>query len=425
MTRKYGLHKCLQFGLAGLLGWLIVSILTAKTQAQQSNIVPDNTLASESSQVIGNFQGHSNLGQGNAGNIIIDARENVLFDGANAYSGIGNEAVGNAGNISIKAGLVSLSNNTYMSASTSGRGNAGIININARDSVSFDQKSYAYSLTTTEGIGKSGNVNINARSLSVKNGSQLSASTFGRGDAGNVSINASDTVHFDGADSVAFSISGSGAVGKAGGINITTGSIFVTNNARILAITSGRGDAGNVNINASDIAFFDMGSQAFALVDARGVGKAGTININTRKLSVNNGSQLSASSFGQGDAGNVTINASDTVHFDGANSAAFSISGAGTVAKAGGINITTGLLSVTNGAFLTTSILGQGDAGNVSIDARDTVVFDGIGSNGLNSAAPTPFKGAVEMSKLTRKVSSVSKRVQSQLKKAILLPVPN
>ncbi|MDZ7954368.1 hypothetical protein [Nostoc sp. DedQUE09] len=57
MTRKYGLHKCLQFGLAGLLGWLIVSILTAKTQAQQSNIVPDNTLGADFSQVIGNFQG--------------------------------------------------------------------------------------------------------------------------------------------------------------------------------------------------------------------------------------------------------------------------------------------------------------------------------------------------------------------------------
>ncbi|MFN6455014.1 MAG: filamentous hemagglutinin N-terminal domain-containing protein [Nostoc sp. EfeVER01] len=329
----------------------------------------------------------SNLGQGNAGNIIIDARENVLFDGANAFSGIGNEAVGNAGNISIKAGLVSLSNNTYLSASTSGRGNAGIININARDSVSFDQKSYAYSLTTTEGVGKSGDVNINARSLSVKNGSQLSASSFGRGDAGNVTINASDTVHLDGADSAALSILGEGAVGKAGDINITTKSLFVTNNAGLLAITSGQGDAGNVNINASDIGFFDVGSQAFVLVNPRGVGKAGTININTRKLSVNNGSQLSASSFGQGDAGNVTINASDTVNFDGANSAAFSISGAGTVAKAGGINITTGLLSVTNGAFLTTSTLGRGDAGNVSIDARDTVVFDGIGSNGLNSAA--------------------------------------
>ncbi|MHC5823924.1 MAG: two-partner secretion domain-containing protein [Nostoc sp.] len=57
MTKQYGLYKCLQFGLAGLLGWLIVSIFTAKTQAQQSNIVPDKTLGAESSQVIGNFRG--------------------------------------------------------------------------------------------------------------------------------------------------------------------------------------------------------------------------------------------------------------------------------------------------------------------------------------------------------------------------------
>ncbi|MEH2160723.1 MAG: hypothetical protein V7K38_06665 [Nostoc sp.] len=57
MTIKYGLHKCLQFGLAGLLGWLSANISTAKTQAQQSNIVPDKTLGAESSQVISNFQG--------------------------------------------------------------------------------------------------------------------------------------------------------------------------------------------------------------------------------------------------------------------------------------------------------------------------------------------------------------------------------
>jgi len=56
MTIKYGLNRCLQFGLAGLLGCLSVSLLASKTQAQQSNIVPDNTLGAESSQVIGNFQ---------------------------------------------------------------------------------------------------------------------------------------------------------------------------------------------------------------------------------------------------------------------------------------------------------------------------------------------------------------------------------
>ncbi|WP_392482461.1 hypothetical protein [Nostoc sp. C110] len=57
MTSNYGLNRCLQFGLAGLLGCLSVSLLTSKTQAQQSNIVPDNTLGAESSQVIDNFQG--------------------------------------------------------------------------------------------------------------------------------------------------------------------------------------------------------------------------------------------------------------------------------------------------------------------------------------------------------------------------------
>ena len=57
MTIKYGLNKCLQFRLAGLLGCLSVSLFTSKTQAQQSNILPDNTLGAESSQVIDNFQG--------------------------------------------------------------------------------------------------------------------------------------------------------------------------------------------------------------------------------------------------------------------------------------------------------------------------------------------------------------------------------
>ncbi|MBD2342129.1 filamentous hemagglutinin N-terminal domain-containing protein [Calothrix sp. FACHB-156] len=334
----------------------------------------------------GAFISSSTLGQGNAGNIIIDARENVLFDRASAFSGVGNQALGNAGNIYIKAGLVSLKNNTYLSASTSGRGNAGIININASNSIFFDNRSYAYSLTTTEGVGKSGNVNINARSLSLKNGSQLSASTFGQGDAGNVTINASDTVNFDGVASAAFSIADTGAVGKAGTINITTNSLFVTNNAGLYSSTNARGDAGNVNISASNIAFFDVGSQVFALVNSRGVGKAGRININTEKLSVNNASQLSVSSFGQGNAGNVTINATDRVNFDGAASGAFSISGTGAVGKGGGINISTGSLFVTNGAFLTASTLGIGDAGTVDIDARDRVVFDGVGSNRLNSA---------------------------------------
>jgi large exoprotein involved in heme utilization and adhesion len=47
----------------------------------------------------------------------------------------------------------------------------------------------------------------------------------------------------------------------------------------------------------------------------------------------------------------------------------------------GDINITTRLLSVTGGAFFSTSTLGQGDAGNINITAIDRVSFNGaVGS---------------------------------------------
>ncbi|MEH1962486.1 MAG: hypothetical protein V7L05_22070 [Nostoc sp.] len=59
MTIKYRLNRCLQFGLAGFLICLSFSIFTSKTQTQQSNILPDNTLSTESSQVIGNYQGQA------------------------------------------------------------------------------------------------------------------------------------------------------------------------------------------------------------------------------------------------------------------------------------------------------------------------------------------------------------------------------
>jgi large exoprotein involved in heme utilization and adhesion len=59
MTIKYGLNRCLQFGLAGFLGCISLGIFTSKTQAQQSNILPDNTLGAEFSQVIGNYQGQA------------------------------------------------------------------------------------------------------------------------------------------------------------------------------------------------------------------------------------------------------------------------------------------------------------------------------------------------------------------------------
>ncbi|MBR8839908.1 MAG: filamentous hemagglutinin N-terminal domain-containing protein [Stigonema ocellatum SAG 48.90 = DSM 106950] len=347
----------------------------------------------------------STSGTGDAGSIIINARDTVSFDGVGsnggsvAFSNVGAGAIGKGGTLSINAGSLFVTKGAALDASTSGTGNAGNININtASQFVTNDAKVH----TRTLGQGNGGIININTGSLSVTNGAQIDVSTSGTGDAGNVNITARDTVSFDGVgkngSSAAFSNVGAGAAGKGGDININTGSLSVTDGARLDASSSGPRDAGNVTITARDRVSFDgvgsnqTSSYAFSNVGAGAAGKGGDININTGSLSVTNGARLDASTSGTGDAGNVKITAHDTVSFDGvgsngASSFAFSSVGSGATGKGGDININTGSLSVTNGARLDASTSGPRDAGNINITARDTVSFDGVGSNGSSSSA--------------------------------------
>jgi large exoprotein involved in heme utilization and adhesion len=358
-----------------------------------------------------------------AGDIDINATGTINLNDSFLSSQVQPGAVGNGGNINITAGSLSVTNGAVLAASTFGQGDAGSVNINARDSVSFDGLrsggliSQAISAVSSRAVGKGGDINITTGSLSVTNGAFLSATTFGRGDAGNVNINARDTVFFDGVSSnglpsAAESLVGSSAavengevfdpvdngdvikaVGNGGDINITTGSLFLTNGAQLVTTTLGQGNAGSVNINARDTVSFDgitsngyFLSAAFSSVGKTGQGNGGDIRITTGELSLTNGGVLTAYTEGQGNAGSVIVNARNRVSFDGTtsvggfvtSSAAFSSVEQTGRGNGGDIRITTGELSLTNGGSLKANTEGQGDAGSVIIDARDTVSLQGV-----------------------------------------------
>jgi len=338
----------------------------------------------------------TSYGQGDAGNVNIDARDTVSFDGFNkvddgtpsgAFSNVESpNAVGNGGVININTGSLSLSNGAVINSRTRGQGNAGSVNIKARETVSFDRSSSALSSVEPTGVGNGGDINITTGSLALTNGGELIATTYGRGDAGNVNIYARDTVSFDGVDrrtpSGAFSnVLSRNAVGNGGVINITTGSLYLSNGAVVNARTYGQGNAGDVNINARDTVSFDRSSYALSSVESTGVGKGGDITITTGSLALTNGGELIATTYGRGDAGNVNIYARDTVSFDGVDrrtpSGAFSnVLLPNAVGNGGVINITTGSLYLSNGAVVNARTYGQGNAGSVKINARDTVSFD-------------------------------------------------
>ncbi|WP_181280689.1 filamentous hemagglutinin N-terminal domain-containing protein [Aphanothece hegewaldii] len=247
-----------------------------------------------------------------------------------------------------------------------------------------------------------GNIRINGHNLDILGGSVLLAgieSELGarESQAGTIEINTTGTITLtDG--SLISNIVKQGSVGNSGEINITTRSLSITKGASVQASTSGQGNAGNINIIAQKSVILDgtdltgYPSSIFNTVRQEAVGKGGTINITTEELSVTNGALLNVGTYGIGDAGNINIIAIEKVSFDGADlagysSAAISEVNINAIGNGGSIKITTGDLTMTDSAYLSVGTDGQGDAGSIIINARNTVSFDGVGSNNAPSLA--------------------------------------
>jgi filamentous hemagglutinin family protein len=246
------------------------------------------------------------------------------------------------------------------------------------------------SYATTPG-GKGGDINVNSESLDLSDGAQISASTFGRANAGNVTVN-SKTIDIDGVNSnniaagIVSSVAETG-IGKAGGIQITTDNLRVTNGGQIGSSTFGRGNAGNITITANDTVSFsgvanEISSGAFSNVQGKAEGDGGNVNVTAKSLSLTDGGTLTASTFAQGNAGNITVNVK-TIDVDGVGSnnvsSSIDIRLAETgIGKAGEIQVTTDNLRVTNGGQIGSSTFGRGNAGNITITANDTVSFSRV-----------------------------------------------
>jgi filamentous hemagglutinin family protein len=367
------------------------------------------------------------LGVGTLGSVNLSAGDRVSLDHTDVYNRVQPTGIGNTGDINITTGSLSLINAAQLVSATDGQGNGGSININARDTVSFDI-SRIYNVVQSPGVGNAGEINITTGSLFVR-GAGLTSFSTGQGNSSTVNINARDTVSFFDGASVLTRVQSTG-VGNAGDINITTGSfsltrgqmssnglvlgipgnininardtVSLTQNAFLSASSVAPKDSGSVNIKAGDSVSIDGGSSIQTQLgrnlsltpEETDIGNAGDINITTGLFSLTNGSYLYSDTDGQGNAGSVNINARDRVSIDGEYSAEIISGGrsigtiyntssiftrvfSGAVGQGGDVTITTGSLFLTNGGAVNTSTAGQGNAGRVTINARDSVQISG------------------------------------------------
>ncbi|MBW4457394.1 MAG: filamentous hemagglutinin N-terminal domain-containing protein [Nostoc indistinguendum CM1-VF10] len=369
----------------------------------------------------------STEGLGNAGNVTVRARDAVTLADASILSTVERAGVGKGGNIDINAATLSLIDSAQLVTATreasatapAGRGDAGNVNIKVTSAVEIAGEkngipSGIRSQVDTGTVGNGGNITIDSGSFSLRDRAVLTSSTSGLGNAGNVTVQVQDAVSLADNASILSTVDERG-VGKGGNIDINAATLSLIDGAQLLTLTrgasatapAGRGDAGNVNINVTgsvDIAGEknNFNSGIFSFVDTGTVGNGGNITIDSGSFSLSDGAQIAASTFGQGNAGNVTVRTRDAVSLAD-NVSIFSTVESGGVGKAGNIDILAATLSLTDGAQLETATrgtsaiapAGRGDAGNVNINVTGSVEIVGERNGILSKISSSVNTGAV------------------------------
>ena len=158
----------------------------------------------------------------------------------------------------------------------------------------------------------------------------------------------------------------------------------------VSASTFGAGDGGNLTVNASKVQL--LGTSANGLPSALGAGagegssgNAGNVRINTSSLLVRDGARISARTQSSGIGGSLTVKASDSVQLSGAGSGLLVDATAG--GTAGNLMVETREMSVVGGAEVTVSSP-KGQAGDLTIQANSLLLNQG------NLSAETAKSGA-------------------------------
>ncbi len=322
-------------------------------------------------------------GNGNAGDIEVVADRTLLEGrGAGIRSQVRSTATGNGGGIRVTSPSLLLANGALILTETSGRGDTGPVRVTA-DQIDLTEGSDIGSQVNSGGRGNSAQVIVNTRALSIALGSLISTSTFGQGNGGDLQVRA-ETIALEGTGSVIGSQVAFSGTGRSGDVTVVAQRISGLPGAAITASTFGQGNAGNVKVVADDITL--LGSEIGSSVGLTGKGRAGDVTVEAGALTLGQGAVVSASTEGQGNAGRIRILADQiTVAGTGAGSqfaSAIASQVAPTATGQGGdIVIEAQDLQVLAGASISAGTAGQGNGGSIRLVA-DRITIDGTTPDG-------------------------------------------
>lgn len=275
---------------------------------------------------------------------------------------------------------------------------------------------YTQIVAFTQGnaTGATGNLTIKTRRLTIRDGAFIGNSAIGNGDAGNVTVLASELVELIGVDPAdpffasgifsqavpdTDSIDNVVPIGSGGNITIETQRLLIQDGGLIASSTFTAGQAGNVTIKAAESVELigtnpdsglsggiTTGVEVDSITGIRGTGNGGNLTIQTRRLLVQGGGQIGSSTRADGNAGDLFIDASDSVELIGTALVADAELGSsglfvsaergfdgeeGATGNVGNLTVNTRRLLIQDGGRISADNFGLATGGDLTINTRE------------------------------------------------------
>lgn|GEM_PF-2657249 len=311
------------------------------------------------------------VGSGRGGQLDFQATETFKIAGSETtdfpsaiFTQVKSGATGDGSPIDITAIEFQLQDNAILLSSTAGSGDAGAINLQVQQA---DLANGGHIASENNGLGKSGKLLVNANETLISgsgNGrasglftsiTRIENNKIADDNENPANLELENRVDLDAAAVESnFIISGAKlTVGNGGEIVSSTSGIVNAENLKIIAtdvlaiedggkvgsFTSGNGDAGSLSIEVGNSltigiseftrATFDgdlsteiTPGSLFSRVETAAQGNGGQINVTTKDLQIDYGGQISANTSGEGNAGDIILNAEnitvqDSIEIDG------------------------------------------------------------------------------------------------------------
>ena len=273
---------------------------------------------------------------------------------------------------------------------------------------SFD--AYVRGISSVGNTGSGPDIRISANTIDLFNQGNITSNAEGSGDGGDITLDVKGSINIEGATPFnpflpfgSYIGTLSRGSGKAGDIELASKSLFLSNGGNLQSVVLNSGNGGNLKISVSDdiiLNGFTPISNIPSIISTISVGNltstksgdGGILKIKAKRIVLDNGGRIDASTLADGNAGSLDIEA-DSIQISGGipgDESSQIISSASSVNQflksgfslneptgdSGSVLIQSNNLNLFDSGSINVRSDGPGDAGKIRLNIKEKLIID-------------------------------------------------